>query len=269
MKRNVVSNIGRRSFLISASGTIAGAASVMGRAASIPCPPPSISVSGGGTAVSTCSSNGGGALAALAASLAAGASSLTLGDSGLDQNAANTIQWANRFHYDSARGRAHMLGKNASATGSQRSNCLYNSATNTWTSAVFGGNELGHVYESIAYDPAQSEVYSGTWAASTLKKWKYGSALDSWIDPVATYSAQFTADTQPALCWHPNLFGPGDGGLLAIKASSATATLGAWRRSSGTWTTVAGISQTIGGNYPIQNAGYSVPKRRGKKKPSS
>ena len=147
--------------------------------------------------------------------------------------------------------RAHLIGKNASSGGSERSNCQYNGDTNTWSGAKFGGSELGHIYDSFAYDPATGDVYSGTWASDVLQKWAYGDALTSWSN-VSTSSQTLTGSTQPAMCWHPNLYGPGDGGLLVMSQSGGNGRLVAWRKSTDAWSVVSGTTHANSYTYPMR-----------------
>jgi hypothetical protein len=243
----------RRDFLVGSmvgsTGVLGLMTSVLSRAAT-PCPPAELSIEGGSSVTTSCSAT---KLDELAASLAPGQSSTSLGDSGMSSLARYTIQWSNRFHVDVAHGRAHLLGKNASSQGSERSNNLYNIASNQWTSSVFGGDETGHVYESIGYDPARGELYTGQWnGGRTLKRWALNNPLSSWSDPATSnFSDSINTSTQPAVCWHPNLFGAGDGGILALKNEGSTSgVVIAWRRSTNTWHTIAGTSFSgMSGSY--------------------
>jgi hypothetical protein len=246
----------RRAFLTMGVGVGASVAYSSGVSAAVPCSPQPFLIDGQVTTVTNCTPfvPGTDQLANLAATLSAGALSTALGDTGFSQQALNTIQWANRFFYDADRHTAHLLGKNASSGGRERSNCRYDAIANTWTTAVYGGVELGHVYESIAYDPASGDLYSGTWASSAVKKWRAGSGLSTWLDPVATYSGEMSDSTQPTLCWNPNLFGTGDGGLLAIAASASGTRLIALRKSTGVWSVVSGIADSVSGDYPQYGA---------------
>lgn len=199
-------------------------------------------------------------LQTLAASLSAGSSSTSLGDNDLGATIRATWQWASVFHYDHDNSRAHLLGKNASGQGSERSNCQYDAATNTWTGTVYGGSELGHVYDSIAYDPAAGDLYTGTWASEAIKKWTFGAALDTWTDPVSTSTQELTSGVQPAMCWHPNLFGSGDGGLVVMSEATGggTGRLVAWRKSTDAWSVIADTSHAVS-SYPMRGGMCYVP----------
>jgi hypothetical protein len=248
----VLNGMKRRDF-IKAAGLLGASAPALAQLR--PCPPPVVSASAGSGSQSqntTCEDVQDTKLAQIARSLSPGQSSTSLGDTGMSGSAAATIQWVNRFHYDHANSRAHLMGKNAASTGSARSNNVYNALTNTWTSVVYGGGELGHVYESTAYDPSRGELYSGTWnQARTLKRWTYGSSLSSWTDPVTSlFSAYIDPDVQPPLCWFPNAFGPGDGAVLALRVQFYDdESVIAWRRSNNTWYTVPGTSNSVSGSY--------------------
>lgn len=166
--------------------------------------------------------------------------------------AASTIQWVNRFHYDHAHGRAHLMGKNAASQGSQRSNNVYTASSNSWQSSTYGGSELGHVYESTAYDPSRGELYTGTWnQAPTLKRWTFGNPLSQWTDPATSaFSTYIDPDVQAPLCWFPNAFGPGDGAVLALRTQFySDESVIAYRRSDDKWYTVPGTSNSVSGEY--------------------
>lgn len=242
-------------------GLLGGAASQWAIGQTRPCPVSELSA--GGTPVATAC--GRSALEVAAGSLTAGQSTTALGDSGLSSDALFTIQWSNRFHYDHTHARAHLLGKNADSQGRERSNCLYDVTTNTWIYEIFGGSELGHVYESFAYNPNQGEVFTGRWNGDYLQRWTSGTPLSSWTT-TASFGSTVNPDTQTAVCWHPNLFGLGDGGVLALRSSGTTASVIAWRRASNSWTTIAGTTHTISdANYIsrgaieyVRSAGHAI-----------
>jgi hypothetical protein len=242
----------RRNFLVGSATMLGAVVPTLVRGQAVPCPPPAVGVDDKTPVTTTCGPT---SLTELAAALSPGQSSTALGDTGLTSEALYTIQWCNRFHVDVPHGRAHLLGKNASSQGGERSNCLYNATTNTWSYAIYGGggSDLGHVYESFGYDPNAGVIYQGMWASNGVRRWSYGSALDSWTVPATTSSIHLTNDVQPAMGWHPNLFGAGDGGLLVIANTTGnTAALVAWRKSTNTWSTVAGTTHAVSGDYPGQ-----------------
>jgi len=244
----------RRDFLLASAGALTSMAPLLARSQAGPCPPPLMSV-GGPSVATECRPT---ALAQVAASLSPGSSSTSLGDTGLDSGDVNTIQWVNRFHYDHAKSRAHMLGK--AASGGEVTNFLYNAASNTWSSGTYI-NETGHIYESIAYVPTAGELFTGGWPTlesplDTLKKWTFGTPLGSWTNPAtSSLGRPINTQTQPSICWHPNLFGSGDGGILALSNQGLNCSVVAWRRSNNQWYTVAGTSHgPIDGGYPSDGA---------------
>lgn len=245
----------RREFLIRSAGAIGAITPFAAVAQARPCPVPSLSVDNGQTVTTTCTQS---ALEQLASSLSPGATSTALGDAGLSSDAIYTIQWVNRFHYDHANSRGHLLGKNASSQGSQRSNCQYDVANNRWTAAVYGGSEPGHIYESFAFNPRNGEIWTGNWdRSSTIKRWTVGAPLSTWVDPAtSSFSAPIDLDVQPSLCWYPNAFGPGDGAVLALHAlnDDRTVKIIAWRRQTNTWHEVPGTTHTMSGSYRSRGA---------------
>jgi hypothetical protein len=170
----------------------------------------------------------------------------TNGSSGLTAEALGTVQWVNRFFYDHERKRAIVHGKYASGQGSPaggRATMVYDAAANTWdSSAVFHFNgvaHIGHVYESITYDPKEQRLYGGSYTSSAapIYYWTHGTPYDQWGTTAVTPWPLNSNSVQPVLGWHPNLFGPGDGGLVVIRlVSGTTMQLVTWRRRTDTWT---------------------------------
>lgn len=244
----------RRDFLIRSAGFVSAAVPLVGRSQSLPCPPAQLSIDNAPAVVTSCSPTN---LSQAAAALAPGQSTTSLGDAGLSSSAIHTIQWANRFHVDVAHGRAYLLGKNANSQGRRRSTCVYDIGSNRWSEAIHGGEELGHVYESIALDSSRSELYTGIWAGDELQAWTHGNPLNQWRTPATSgFGTSFTGGTQPAICWHPNLFGRGDGGVIALRdVGSSGAAIVAWRRSNNQWYSVAGGSFSgLSSSYPSNGA---------------
>ena len=91
--------------------------------------------------------------------------------------------------------------------------------------------------------------------------------LDSW-STTRTARGRFSSTnaTQPVSCWHPNLFGSGDGGLIAIHlVSGSNVELAAWRRSTDTWSTIPGSHNDASGGSPqlgaieyVRGAGFAI-----------
>ena len=96
-----------------------------------------------------------------------------------------------------------------------------------------GGSELGHPFDTHCLDVSTGDYYFGnygkqlayrcTYAERTSKPWAFttkdsGSTAGHWL-------------YYGGLAFHPNLFGPNDGGLVASSAGA----LFAWRKSTNTW----------------------------------
>jgi hypothetical protein len=229
----------RREFLSDALGALSLTVPFIARSETKPCPPPLVS-SGSQQVTSSCA---GSALERVANSLSAGQSA-TLGDTGLAFEASYAIQWVNRFYYDDQRKRAYLLGKKEGGGANTYWLMRYEESSNSWSYAG-SGNELGHVYESIGFDPATGELYTGNWYSDRLKKITPNAGLTAWTNPATSaLGTTFTQDIQPALAWHPNLFGGGDGGIVALSGRSSAGKVVAWRKSTNSWHDVAGTSWT-------------------------
>jgi hypothetical protein len=255
----------RRDFIFGAAGFAGLSATGVALAQTRPCPVPELRVDSQQAVTTGCSRL---PIEEVAASLAPGAIA-SLGDTGLSSDALFTIQWTNRFFYDHKNARAHLLGKNASSQGAERSHCIYDAAANTWRSTIYGGNETGHIYESFAYDPQEAKPYHSQWGTSAMpvRTWSWGAALDSWsATSTCPWALSSTNATNPAMGWHPNLFGAGDGGLIALRlVSSSNVELVAWRRSTNQWSRIEGSGNSASGGSPqlgaveyVRGAGFAV-----------
>jgi len=199
------------------------------------------------------------ALGTRAASLQPGNSSTELGDNSgsLSSVLLYPIQWENTFYYDQARGFAYILGKDAG--GGPRSTLLYNEATNTWSGANYAATEAGHIYESMAFDPATGDVYNGHWNGSTFQKVSPEVSLTAFTEATSSFSSVSRVSLQPACAWHPNLFGTGDGGLVVAGAQTDNdqiAKVVAWRKATNTWSEFTETTHTTSsGNGAMYDAG--------------
>lgn len=227
----------RREFLSEAIGAFSFTIPLLARGETRPCPPPVLR-SGTQEARSSCT---GSALEQAANSLSAGQNA-SLDDTGLVHEASYAIQWLNRFFYDEQRRRAYLLGKKEGGGSNTYWLMRYEESTNSWTYAG-SGNESGHVYESIGFDPATAELYTGIWNGDRLKKIAPNVSLTAWTTAATSAaSSAFTGSVQTALAWHPNLFGSGDGGVVALSGGGSTGKVVAWRKSTNTWLDVAGTT---------------------------
>jgi hypothetical protein len=191
------------------------------------------------------------ALIVSAASLSAGQSATTIGGVsgvGLTSAALGSIQWVNRFFYHHERRSAYLFGKyQNNVNNGQRHLMVYGANANSWTSSSgfeIGGDEAGHIYESVAFDPATATLYTGRWNTNFIYRWTVGDALESWTQ-VAEYGshwAQTGAPVNRPMAWHPNLFGVGDGGLVIWRniSQSVDMELLTWRKRTGTFHSITG-----------------------------
>lgn len=194
------------------------------------------------------------ALSTLCAGLAAGQSSLALGDTGFTQantEQGNVLNYQSRWQYDSPRRIGLFLGKEQQSQGGTAHHFRYDEATNTWSQAVptWGtGAEQGHIYDANAYDQSAGTEYYQKFSARLLRNWTVGSPLDQWTDMVIDFSplngisvdtSKLISTGETAQAWHPNLFGPGDGGLVI----ACHAGFGGWRKSNNTCYVLADVGR--------------------------
>jgi hypothetical protein len=209
------------------------------------------------------------ALMQAAGALAPGQSATTIGGTdgtvGLSDDALYSIQWMNRFHYDHSHGTAHLIGKEASSTGGERTNNVYDAGNNAWTTSgsfhIGGSAETGHIYESFAFDPVARTVFTGRWNQAAIQSWTSGDALTDWSAPTtAPWVFSMTNGVQPVLLWHPTLFGPAEGGLLAYRLTSSGVDIVAWRKSTDTWSILVTSDEgsTHGAMEYVRSGDYAI-----------
>lgn len=154
------------------------------------------------------------ALALAAAALSSGQSASFTQQTSFSED---DIAWQTAFYHDEVRRRVHLMAKrqnDADAWGHQ----YYDEVSDTFgheTASMW--NNDGHVYGNTAYDPATGDVFQLRNLAGEngrrARWWKH--SLQNWnsLAPVSQdiYNGAMN-DTPNGLAWHPNLFGPGDGG---------------------------------------------------------
>jgi len=128
----------------------------------------------------------------------------------------------------------------------------YDERSNSWMYASSKHEEKGHVYESLAFDRQTAEIYTGYYpaaplaASGALKKLAPDASLVDWQSPAtAGFGVMINNVNQPALCWHPNLFGSADGGVLALHKPNGPAVVIAWRKRTNTWHSLDETSTTM------------------------
>jgi hypothetical protein len=184
------------------------------------------------------------ALATAIAALSAGQSATFSGGTGSGIG-INQFEWQARFHYDAVNGVCQAMGKDAAGQTNTWIHRTYNIATNSWSTPNFsgwGGNGTGHVYDNFTFDPATGDCYIVA-GIGTNELQKYTRATNTWSTvlsnvfqpgPPAGY-----IDPINGVCWHPNLFGTGDGGVVMTAGTNGNdAGFVYWRKSTGARTQV-------------------------------
>lgn len=147
------------------------------------------------------------------------------------------LEWCTRFHWDRARGIGWLMCKTA---GTTQPHLLfrYEEATNTWTlpfnafAQMGGGSGSGHGNDNSALDQATGDFYFLALYAERVVKWNgagWTNATGNMMGP--GFSSNETGPN--GLEWHPNLYGPGDGGLITSYGASSNTRMTAWRKSDG------------------------------------
>lgn len=227
----------RREFIQGAVGS-AGILLLNGARAVTPCPPAI-----NGATSSSCGASG--------RSLEETANSLLPGQS--TQFTRNTIQhpydiqWnVQTIFYDELRREIQYMGKPASGQSLDHSHYIYDEVTDTWTDVGVVVSGTGHIW-SVTFDPDTGDHYFVQYGGQRI--WRFrrsdGVALGSWTELGDPNPDLTSGDVNPLLGWHPNLFGPGQGGVYA----HCTFYGAAYNPSNNTWTRVT-------------NGSWSAPMRQ-------
>lgn len=217
----------------------AAAASLPGIAHAI-CPPQNLRLAGtpGTAPTGTCGVSSGNSI------LANAAAALNPGQSAPFTQSINQfsrrldIQWIPTCgYYDSIRKEIQYMGKPASGQSTTFSHYIYSEASNTWreTNPAAGGLEgIGHIWNSC-FDPATGDYYHIQFQNPQIFRMTRATLQWSVITTVPTEYSSSGGDNSPGpwpgTGWHPNLFGPGDGGIVLRGARG----IFGWRKSTNSW----------------------------------
>jgi len=139
------------------------------------------------------------------------------------------VEWQGAFHHDGLNDIIHLMGKPANNDG-QWKHQTYNVATGAWTldtnDITIGGsgwNYPGHIYGNTCIDDTTGDLYqthggmTGNGTNDRRAGW-WKAASPGWNNaPVnqAIFSGAMESH-MGGLGWHPNMFGPGDGGYAMM-----------------------------------------------------
>lgn len=166
------------------------------------------------------------------------------------------LDWNARIHWDRIRKIAHLIYKAANAPDAFKY-VRYDAAANTFAKLfdgairAGGGNGKGHAYDCLALDITAGELYFLAGYAGSAVKWN-GS---DFVKATGNVSGAGTADDSNSprgQSWHPNLYGPGDGGLIHVRGPGSGGGIMAWRKSLGAAANFVKI-----GNAPYSGIRYS------------
>lgn len=236
----------RRDFLLSA-GALGSVAPVLSLAQTTPCPVPTLSAQGGTSTANSCV-QATGSLAQACASLSAGQSAdFAAGKQSMMGDA--DLAWQTAFYHDDLHGLIHLMGKPANDDTNWRHE-YYTVSTGKWTSVGSGmWNNPGHIYDNLTIDWTTGDIFQVRGGADSsggrdnyrrAAWWKY--STKTWgYTTTDIYSGAFESHANGA-AWHPNLYGPGDGGLIWDTQQRTCF----WRKSTGA---VQSVSHDFFGEY--------------------
>lgn len=249
----------RRTFIARATGatalfyvgTVSGA---------VPCPP---RVSGSDGQPPCPAPTGDSSLATLAGQLEPGQSA-SFASGNQSRFSQNDLEWQSNFYHDASNGRIHLLGKPANANTSWRHQ-YFTTSTDTWTdvsSGIDSWDYYGHIYGNTAFDENSGDLYQtvGISGDSDSKRaWRYRHSTGAWdrrAPGSGTYTSTALNDTCNGAAWHPNLYGPNDGGLVVDQQVTTLY----WRQSTdamqeaGHSSNAYGRKEGVGIYWPAQDA---------------
>lgn len=130
------------------------------------------------------------------------------------------LAWQTAFYLDEGHGLIHLMGKPANADSSWQHQ-IYTVSTGRWST---GGSNMwdnpGHIYGNTAIDYTTGDVYqirggadsSGNDRYRRAGWWKY--STQSWDYTTTDIISGALVSHANGAAYHPNLYGPGDGGLI-------------------------------------------------------
>lgn len=220
----------RRDFIIRSAGVLGAVSPLLARSQT-PCPVPALSVEGGDSVTTSCSN----------ADLAQACASLSAGQSTDFSNGAQSafteedLAWQTAFFHDDLHGLVHLMGKPANSD-TEWKHQYYTLATNKWTVVSNGmWNNPGHIYGNFTMDPLTGDVFQqrstgGSDHPRQLAWWKYSTKAWGFAPPSGDIYSGAMETHANGICFHPNLFGTGDGGAIW----NEQANIHIWRKSTDT-----------------------------------
>ena len=138
--------------------------------------------------------------------------------------------WQSKFHYDPINNKCVVWGKEpGSTTGFHMRRYIV--ATNTWET-IWGGinNSSGHIYGHNALDSSTGDSYFHLYQSDTA--WRI--TADNTTISLPGHGYSYLGTYSDCSGWHPNLYGPGDGGYVHAFWDRIVA----YRKSTNTWEVV-------------------------------
>lgn len=176
--------------------------------------------------------------------LSAGQSATFAGGTGSGIS-SNQFEWQARAEYDHTNSLVQVMGKDAAGQTNTWIHRTYVAATNSWfvpNFAGWDGDGTGHVYDNCTLDPATGDLYIFAGVGSNALQ-KYTRATNTWSTVLSNAfqpgPPSGLIDPINGVCWHPNLYGTGDGGVIMTAGTNGNdAGFVFWRKSTGVRTQV-------------------------------
>lgn len=162
------------------------------------------------------------------------------------------LDWQISWYYDQAHKRAHLLYKAANNNISW-AHRVYDetaqSGAGEWYDGGLVGSEIdkaGHIYGNHTLDPATGDLYLQVWNESFLRRWT--AATGQWDFFTSAFGESFSYPIN-GIVWHPNLYGPGDGGIVwTSNFGTSSVRMRSWRKSTDTWNDLGTVAREGAGD---------------------
>ncbi len=147
------------------------------------------------------------------------------------------VQWiTSNVNYDESRRELVYMGKPASGQSTEFSLHIYNEANDAWSTVRPAYTGTGHIWQH-AFDPATGDYYSSTDGSTTVRHFKRRNGITASSFLSLPVKPSTGGDDALPFGWHPNLFGPGNGGLVTWGRTN----IAFYNPKTAAWTTVGSI----------------------------
>lgn len=152
---------------------------------------------------------------------------------------ASEHAWSMKHFYDPVRQRIMYMGKRASSPRPYRT-AVYRLVDNVLEAENNLPEGSGHIYSGNAMDPETGDMFLQNYLDATTRWWNAETKTWGLTSARPGWNTGFDDDgVGNGLCWHPNLYGVGEGGLVLRTWHNCWF----WRKSTDTWEEVERVTK--------------------------